>query len=155
MIDDIRRENMATLVEEFGGVLGLANKLTRSESQISQWLNGSAHSATGKQRGMRAVTAKWISETCGKPSNWLDTDHRETRPTVSALVVQIFALGCPKCGQVSLKSFIELEAHDTIPCIACGHQIDVAKYYPTSALETILKSFGGEGLSLRKRNKGG
>lgn len=152
MIDDIRRENMATLVAEFGGVQGLANKLGRSESQISQWTHGSTHSVTGKQRGMRADSARWISETCGKAPNWLDTDHAENWPSIAALAVQMFALGCPKCGKVSRKSFIELEANDEVPC-ECGNRIEIAHYYSTTDLETILKSFGGTGFALRKRNK--
>lgn len=77
MIDEIRRENLAAIRDECGSVVALANKLNRQESQISQWLNGSANSATGKPRGMRASTARWIESECNKVKGWLDIDHSE------------------------------------------------------------------------------
>lgn len=72
-IDDIRRENLKALAEALGGVAALARQLARSESQISQWIRGAAHSATGRKRGMKSETARWIERTTGKPEGWLDT----------------------------------------------------------------------------------
>lgn len=151
MIDDIRRENMAALVEEFHGVANLATRLERSESQVSQWLNGSAHSVTGKRRGMRADTARYIEKKCGKEEGWLDKDHSASPNSIATLTVPMFALPCTKCGKVSHKSFIELELNDRIPCPACSSAINVADYYGLAELETILKSLGGSGFTLRKR----
>jgi len=75
LIDDIRRDNLALLVLEHGTLVALARQLERDPSQVSQWLNGSAHSVTGKQRGMRPATARYIEEKCGKPMGWLDIEH--------------------------------------------------------------------------------
>lgn len=75
LIDDIRRDNMTALREEHGGTAALAKQLDRSESQVSQWILGSAHSATGKKRGMRPDTARYIEKKCGKPVGWLDVEH--------------------------------------------------------------------------------
>lgn len=75
LIDDIRRDNMAALRDEHGGTAGLAKQLERSESQVSQWILGSAHSETGKQRGMRPDSARYIERKCGKPVGWLDVEH--------------------------------------------------------------------------------
>lgn len=84
LIDDIRRENLAALRDQYGTVIALANRLERSESQVSQWINGSAHSGTGKPRGMRSETARFIEEKCAKPVGWLDIAHgkasENTRP---------------------------------------------------------------------------
>jgi hypothetical protein len=74
-IDDLRRENMAILAKEKGGVAGLARLLDRSESQVSQWILGSLL-PSGKQRGMKSETARWIESTSEKPPGWLDTDHQ-------------------------------------------------------------------------------
>lgn len=71
-IDDIRRENLKALAEESGGVAALARLLDRTESQVSQWIRGATHSVTGKQRGMKSDTARWIEEKTGKPPGWLD-----------------------------------------------------------------------------------
>lgn len=93
LIDDLRRENLLRLRREFEGVKGLADHLGKSESQVSQWLNASAHSVTGKPRGMRSTTARWIEEVCGKPTGWLDTDHAlddllETKKEYKTLFLQ-------------------------------------------------------------------
>ena len=66
---------MAALREEYGGTAGLAKQLERSESQVSQWILGSAHSETGKPRGMRPDSARYIEKMCGKPAGWLDVEH--------------------------------------------------------------------------------
>lgn len=71
-------------------------------------------------------------------------------PAVDAFAVAMFALPCTKCGKVSHKSFIELESHGDIAC-SCGALVHIADYYGKAQLETILKSFGGAGFSLRKR----
>lgn len=75
-IDAVRRENLARLVQELGSVVAVAKLMDRSESQISQLLNGSANSKTGKPRGMRKDTARRIEHVTGKSPGWLDTDHR-------------------------------------------------------------------------------
>lgn len=81
LLDDIRRDNIALLVDEFGSLIGLANRLEKDSSQVSQWLNGSAHSVTGKKRGLRPASARYIEVKCGKPTGWLDVSHDRTTPT--------------------------------------------------------------------------
>jgi hypothetical protein len=61
-IDDIRRENLQVLERQFGSLRGLADVLDRSESQVSQWKNGAVNSGTGKPRGMRTETARFIED---------------------------------------------------------------------------------------------
>lgn len=75
MIDDVRADNMAALAREFGSTAALAAHMDRSESQVSQWVNRSKNSATGKPRGMRSSTARWIELVCAKPHGWLDQEH--------------------------------------------------------------------------------
>jgi phage repressor protein C with HTH and peptisase S24 domain len=82
LIDDIRRDNIALLVDEFGSLIGLANRLEKDSSQVSQWLHGSIHSVTGKKRGLRSASARYIEEKCSKPTGWLDVPHDRTTPTV-------------------------------------------------------------------------
>lgn len=77
-IDDIRRANLKALVDEFKGLKFLAAKLERDDSQVAQWVNGSKNSGTGKPRGMRSETARYIEEKTGKPPNWLDKGHNAT-----------------------------------------------------------------------------
>ena len=76
-IDEIHRANMALLVAEYG-VTGMAEKLNKSNSQVSQWLNGSKNSGTGKPRGISSGSCRTIEAAFGKPQGWMDADHGET-----------------------------------------------------------------------------
>jgi hypothetical protein len=73
-IDDIRRKNLSALAAEVGGAATLSRLLEREESQVSQWINGSPL-PSGKKRGMRSATARWIEERTGKRQGWLDERH--------------------------------------------------------------------------------
>lgn len=86
LIDDLRRENLTKLRLEFGGLKVLSEKLERDDSQVSQWILGSKNSGTGKPRGMRSDTARYIELKCGKPEGWLDHDHTDSTasPTQTA-----------------------------------------------------------------------
>lgn len=79
-IEEIRIENLGKLRDGFGSVAAFAKVLDRSESQVSQWLNASINSGTGKPRGMRPTTARWIEGICQHPPGWLDTDHGDGTP---------------------------------------------------------------------------
>lgn len=84
LIDDLRRDNLSILRKELGGLKQLAEKLEREDSQVSQWILGSKNSGTGKPRGMRSDTARFIESRCGKQEGWLDQDHsRETTHAVA------------------------------------------------------------------------
>lgn len=78
-IDEIRRDNLAAIVAEIGGVTALAELLQKSVSQVSQWLNGSANSGTGKARGMRPSSCREIELACKKPLGWMDASHGMAR----------------------------------------------------------------------------
>lgn len=75
----------------------LASQVGRDPAQVSQWLNGSIHSVTGKRRGMRPGSVRLVEEKCGKPSGWLDADHssvstddaQKSQPAVRDLAYEI------------------------------------------------------------------
>lgn len=74
-IDEIRRQNLSALAKRHGSKKALAEILEVSESQLSQWINGSKHSTTGKPRAMRLATCHRIEELTHMPRGWLDTPH--------------------------------------------------------------------------------
>lgn len=78
--EQIRRENLARLAEECGGVGKLAVMLDRAPAQVSQWLNASRDSKTGKPRAVSSASARYIEARCGKPKGWLDHEHPRGRP---------------------------------------------------------------------------
>lgn len=77
-IDEIRRSNLKMLATRYGGVGRLAEKLDRASAQVSQWINASRDSKTGKPRTISNRSARFIERTLGLPENWLDHDHDAT-----------------------------------------------------------------------------
>lgn len=71
-VDEIRRARLALLVDEYGTAARLADVIGCSPAQVSQWINASKDSKTGKPRGMRKETARNIEERCSRPVGWLD-----------------------------------------------------------------------------------
>lgn len=81
-IDQIRRENMASIEADLGGATAAAARAGMSQSQWSNLRAGAADSKTGKPRGMRKDTARKIERAMGRPPGWLDVEHSsESRQT--------------------------------------------------------------------------
>lgn len=74
-IDSIRRQNLKALSAESGGIGRLAERIGKDPSQVSQWINASPDSRTGRPRGIRSSTCRDIEQILGKPAGWMDTDH--------------------------------------------------------------------------------
>lgn len=71
-IDETYRQRLRMLIDEFGGQVHLAAAIGKSTSQISQWLNASPDSKTGKPRTLKPETAREIEKAVGKPRAWFD-----------------------------------------------------------------------------------
>jgi hypothetical protein len=74
-IDEIRRANLGLLAVEYGGVGKLATQIGKSSAQVSQWINASPDSRTGKPRGLRSESCREIEIRCEKPEGWMDSPH--------------------------------------------------------------------------------
>lgn len=74
-INEIRRRNLASLKEKYGSWRSLADAFGVSESQLSQWVNASADSRTGRPRGMRDSTCRKLEQAIGLKQGWLDLSH--------------------------------------------------------------------------------
>jgi len=72
-IEEIYRERLAILIAEAGkSQAKLARALDKQPAQISQWLNASPDSKTGKPRVMSREIAREIEKKLGKPVGWMD-----------------------------------------------------------------------------------
>lgn len=71
-IEETYRERLSLLIKEYGSQNELAEAIGKSASQISQWLNGTKESKTGKPRSFKSETAREIEEKLGKPHAWFD-----------------------------------------------------------------------------------
>lgn len=68
-IKDVRRENMRALAQKEGGITYLAQKLSKSQSQISQLIGKSPSKNIGDK------IAAQIEDTFNKPRGWMDILH--------------------------------------------------------------------------------
>lgn len=81
-IDEIRRENLRLIDAQYGGPSAAAAACGMSHAQFTNLRDGAKDSKTGRQRGMRATTARKIEKSLGKPVGWLDTDHSASAASV-------------------------------------------------------------------------
>jgi hypothetical protein len=66
------RIKLQLLAKEAGGVGKFAAMIGKSPAQVSQWINGSKDSKTGKPRSIRPESLRLIEDALGKPAGWLD-----------------------------------------------------------------------------------
>lgn len=71
-IEETYRERLLMLSKEYGGQTELSKRIDKSPAQISQWINGSADSKTGKARSMKSDTAREIEVSLNLPRGWFD-----------------------------------------------------------------------------------
>ncbi|MDB5975188.1 MAG: hypothetical protein JWR07_1948 [Nevskia sp.] len=74
-IDQIYRDNLRLLVKEAKTQDALAELIGKSPAQISQWINASKDSKTGKPRAMSRGVARSVEKAMGKPEGWMDVPH--------------------------------------------------------------------------------
>jgi DNA-binding transcriptional regulator YdaS (Cro superfamily) len=77
-IDEIRRENLLSLIAECGGTKALAEKIGKSDAQVSQWANASVDSKTKRPRGISDDVCRHIEVSCGKVRGWMDNPKGST-----------------------------------------------------------------------------
>lgn len=83
-IEEIRRENLASLVAWAGGVVKLGVVIGKSQSQISQILKGSpdTKSKTAKPKEMGSKVARHIEVKCKKERGWMDHEAADQEAQV-------------------------------------------------------------------------
>jgi hypothetical protein len=74
-IDQVYRDNLRLLIKEAGTQDALAAKIGKSAAQLSQWVNASKDSKTGKPRVLSRQMARHIEKKMGKPDGWMDRPH--------------------------------------------------------------------------------
>jgi hypothetical protein len=80
-IDQIRLTNLLALIAAEGSQAKLAARIEKSPAQISQWVNQSKDSGTGKPRAMNTATARAIEKAYPLRAGWMDTIHEPRDPT--------------------------------------------------------------------------
>lgn len=88
-IEDVRRDNLRRLRDEFGSVQELADRIGKSSSQVSQWLNASAHSTSGKPRTISSGSCREIEKSVGRSEGWMDVEHQEIAAVETSEAAQL------------------------------------------------------------------
>ena len=154
-VKQIRRANLDQMIKEAGSVPELSKKSGASEKYLRQILNGFQGARDKTPRQVGDALARSLEEGMGKPYGWMDVDHTAAdKPSMGdVLGVPIFPLVCPECGQVSHKSFIQLEMNDRLPCDACGVTFNINHQYGHGELKMFLEALGYSGFVLRQQRK--
>ncbi len=71
-IEETYRERLQMLIEEHGSQTELGKLIDKSPAQISQWINASPDSKTGKPRSLKSDTARDIEKALNLPNAWFD-----------------------------------------------------------------------------------
>lgn len=90
-IDVTRREKLGLLIKEAGSQSALSDVIGKAPAQISQWLNASLNSKTGKPRVMSNAIAREIEEKTGKPEGWMDAPAASRELSTSGGSNAVFA----------------------------------------------------------------
>lgn len=94
-IDDIRTNNLHLLSSEYGGPGALAAAIGKHASQVSQWLNRSRHSVSGKPRAISGPSCRALEDRIGKAAGWMDVEHRSDGapgPTAQSVYADFLSL---------------------------------------------------------------
>lgn len=111
-IEDVRRENLQRLRDELGSVQVLADRIGKSQSQVSQWLNASVHSASGKPRTISSGSCREVEKALGRPEGWMDVEHQDLAVVQTSEVVELRKILKDTSSEVRLLSVYRLANAD-------------------------------------------
>lgn len=73
--EEIRRENLLSLIKEAGGEFALAERYGCTEANIKTMARAYKDSKSGTPKGIGSKAARQLESIMGKPRGWLDHDH--------------------------------------------------------------------------------
>lgn len=83
---DIRRNNLACLVEKFGSIAEVARRCNTSEKYLSQVLTKRVQ--RNSERGIGDIVAVKLEVGCEMPPGWIDIDHSNDKPEIEAAAME-------------------------------------------------------------------
>lgn len=91
-IEEIRRDNLCTLIAEIGSQRAFAELIDKQAAQVSQWVTMAPSSETGTPRAVSSKEARMIEQRFRRERGWMDHEHgaiastREMLPDERALL---------------------------------------------------------------------
>ena len=82
--DEVRRDNLALLIKEAGGIAQLAEKYECTEAAIKTMLRAYKDSKSGTPKGIGTVAARKLETCMHKERGWLDQDRTAPRLSLSS-----------------------------------------------------------------------
>ncbi len=77
-IAETYRDRLQLLIQRSGSQIAFAEKINRSASQVSQWINASPDSKTGTPRSLTEKSARYVERCFGLPRAWMDQPLNHT-----------------------------------------------------------------------------
>ncbi|MEY2630774.1 MAG: hypothetical protein RLZZ469_1671 [Bacteroidota bacterium] len=91
-IDEIRRDNLSSLINQAGSLASFSERIEKNPSQVSQWKNASLDSKTGKKRVMSNYIARELEHKLNLGTGWMDTPHDENNGELEQEAEQLYLL---------------------------------------------------------------
>lgn len=126
-IEDVRRRNLAALREQIGSVAELAERIGKSQSQVSQWLNASTHSSSGKPRTISSGSCREIEKAFKKPDGWMDVEHVDLEVVQSSEASDLRRMLSEASADIRLLSVYRLANDDERKLIDAAVRIVIEK----------------------------
>lgn len=105
-IEITRVKRLLLLKKEFGSLAEIYRLTGVSDTQLSQWVNQSPDSKTGRPRVMHSDSARKLEVGCKKPNGWMD------QPVIDAEEInREYSISTEK------MSIERIQAHQALECI--------------------------------------
>jgi hypothetical protein len=105
-IDEIHRENLRELIKQHGGNTAFAELIGKDTGQLSQWVNGSPDSKTGKPRGISPEICRLFEEKSNCEIGWMDHEHPRPEMKDEEKLLQAFRAMTSEEKQVILRLIV-------------------------------------------------
>jgi hypothetical protein len=92
--EELRRENLEALIEQFGSLRALAEAAETNPAYISQVRNALKESSTGKPKEIGTALARRLERAAGKERGWMDHERSTEEPMVAEEGAAYFSLAC-------------------------------------------------------------
>jgi hypothetical protein len=155
-IEDVRRENLLTLVKKEGSQAAFARKIDKDKNQVNQWL-GRANA-----RNISADSARDVERAFGLAPGWLDTPRsKDERQEIAGRESQVERIDADKLG-ASIQALRQVAKNLEVPydpethpgATAAVYELALALSAAPSQAEVI--DFGAKVAEiLLRRGKGG
>lgn len=135
--EEIRRENLLTLIKEAGGEFALAERYGCTEANIKTMARAYKDSKSGTPKGIGSKAARHLETTMSKPHGWMDHDHAYPLASTESALMAAEPTNITALPSKAAKALAQLQPHiqamsDTGHAVLLYEAEKIAKQYPAA-----------------------